>query len=121
MRIPEWFWRLFRRKKEPETEPVEERAERFEGIAFLVEPQLSSLAAFEESVLDYMADMLSDKTLIPSYLRPDMAAAAKLPRIAWELARKHRDDCAPELRVLRSAAVEYARRVSTAVLKAQKG
>lgn len=111
MRILEWFRRLFRRKKEVEPEPIEERAQRFEGIAFTVDPE----DILPSNVLDYMADMLSEKTLIPSYLRTDMAAAAKLPAIAWALARKSRDECPPELGELRSAALEYARRVAVTV------
>lgn len=109
--ILDWFRRLFRRKKEVEAEPVQEHAQRFEGLSFLVKTNDVC-----PSVLDYIADMLSEKTLIPTHLRAEMAAARKLPAIAWDLARKHREECPPELRVLRSAALEYARRLSAAVL-----
>jgi len=73
------------------------------------------------TVLDYIADMLSDKRLVPSYLRGEMATARRLPAQAWELARKCREECPAELLETRSAAMNYAQRVAVAVLKAQLG
>lgn len=121
MRILDWFRRLFRRKKEVEAEPIEERAERFEGVSSMPDPRLTSLEAFEESVLDYIADMLSDRTLIPSYLRKEMAAARKLPAEAWDWARVREELCDQgglfrHVHIgFRAAALEHARRVALAV------
>ena len=114
MGVRDWF----RRKKEPPgpvEEPVGERAQRFDAKPSLVGPE-----AILPAVLDYIADMLSDKRLVPSYLRGEMAAARKLPAEAWGLAGKPGDECEPELAGIRSAAVEHARRVSTAVLRVQQ-
>jgi len=108
MGIREWF----RRKKEPEPttaveEPVEERARRFDGTPSPARPTEPLPLA-----LDYIADMLSDKRLVPSYLRGEMAMARRLPAEAWEMARKHEDECPVELMEIRSAALEHARRVA---------
>lgn len=112
MGIRDWF----RRKKKPKIEPIEERAQRFDARPSLVpaEPEGILLAVF-----DYIEDMLSDKRLVPTYLRSEMSTARKLPTEAWELARKSREDCPSEFVEIRSIAVEYGMRVSIAVLKAQ--
>ena len=109
MRILGWF----RHKKEPveETAPIGECAHRFDAKPFLVEPEDILL-----TVLGYIADMLSDKRLIPTYLRSEMAAAHRLPAEAWELARKSREECPSEFMGIRDAALEHTRRVATAVL-----
>ena len=110
MRILNWF----RRKKESmeEPAPIGECAHRFDTKPFLTEPEDILL-----TVLGYIADMLSDKRLIPTYLRSEMAAAHRLPAEAWELARKSREECPPELMGIRDAALEHARQVAIAVLR----
>jgi len=72
------------------------------------------------ATLDYIAEMLSGKELVPSYLRKEMEAARKLPAKAWECARQHREDTFwPALLGIRAAALEHARRVFTAILRAE--
>lgn len=73
------------------------------------------------AAMDYIADMLSDKKLVPSYLRTEMGVARRLPAVAWEMARKPSSECLFELSGLRGVALEHARQVSKAVLKAQRG
>lgn len=110
MRILDWF----RRKKKSTTtvEEIGEHARRFDAKPFLVEPEDILL-----TVLSYMADMLSDRRLIPTYLRSEMAAARKLPAEVWELARKSREECPSELMGIRDVTLEHARRVALAVLR----
>ena len=109
MRVRNWF----RRSKK---EPVGECAQRFDAPPFPAEPEDILL-----TVLGYITDMLSDKKLIPSYLRGEILTARRLPPEAWELARKSREECPPELVETRRAAVEYAMRISLSILKAQLG
>ena len=109
MRIRNWFRR-------PKKEPVGEHAQRFDAKPFPAQPEDILL-----TVLKYIEDMLSDKKLIPSYLRGEMLTARRLPVEAWELARKSREECPPEFVETRRAAVEYAMRVAMTVLKAQLG
>lgn len=109
MRIRNWFRR---RKKEP----VGEHAQRFDARPFPAQPEDILL-----TVLKYIEDMLSDKKLIPSYLRGEILTARRLPAEAWELARKSKEECSLELVETRRAAVEYAMRISLAILKAQLG
>jgi len=120
MRIRDCLRRLWPRREQSEPELVEEaiaeHAQRFDA-----KPSPAQPPDILPPVLDYIADMLSDRRLVPSYLRTEMAAARKLPGIAWELARKDRAESLPELLGIRNAALEHAMRVSTAVLKAQQG
>lgn len=109
MGIRNWF----RRSKK---ESVGEHAQRFDAPPFPAQPEDILL-----TVLKYVEDMLSDKRLIPSYLRGEMLTARRLPAEAWELARKSREECPPELMETRRAAVEYAMRVALKVLNAQLG
>jgi len=110
MGIRNWF----RRKKKLKIEPIGEHAQRFDAKPSPAEPKDILLAVFT-----YIVDMLSDRRLIPTYLRSDMAAARRLPIEAWELAQKPKKDCPLEFMEIRSVAVEYGMRVSKAILKAQ--
>ena len=120
MRILDWFRRLFRRKEvevEAEPAPITTEAARSEQAPDEPEEYMLPVEVDLLPVLDYMADMLSDKTLIPSYLRAEMAAARRLPAAAWAMARKPGEACLPHLLPVRDAAVELARQVAMAVLR----